>query len=256
MILRPSFHKTHRCQYSGRKGCLSASRPDDHKRPAVLVLRQNFPEVLHLNFSPKGDPKELCIFEEDYREVRAWLTPRLLLDRIADWLARAATEELHLLDQPLEPFILTSDRIIFDRDIFEANEHGPPSSWYAYARNTPSSSVHTLCPMTSILPSSRRMPRVHLVLPLTAQPWHSRLINHQPVNFLELTALFKQVGIDIEDEARRLLRRIYDQGKFDLVKRHRLIPIIKLPKSRSKGGPAESIEWWAFVVERPLTTLP
>ena len=154
----------------GTERLLIGIQPDDHKRPAVLVLRRDFPEVLHLNLSPEGEPKEPCIFEEDYREVRAWLTPRLLLDRIADWLARAATEELHLLDQPLEPFILTADRIIFDREIFEANEQGPPIIVVCLWRNTPLSSVLTPCPATSILPSSRRMPRSILFSPLPHSP--------------------------------------------------------------------------------------
>ena len=90
--------------------------PDENKPPIISPLRHDFPDTLHLNLTPKGEPKQLCIFEEDYREVKARLTPRLLLDRIADWLARAAVEELHLSDQPLEPFLLASDRLIFDRD--------------------------------------------------------------------------------------------------------------------------------------------
>jgi len=80
---------------------------DKNATPLVCALRKDFPEVPHLNATAEGEPRQLCIFGEDYAEIGPYLTPRLLLDRIADWLARAAIEELHLNNQPLEPFMLS-----------------------------------------------------------------------------------------------------------------------------------------------------
>ncbi len=90
--------------------------------PEFLALRKDFPETLHQNLVGKGNPKSLCLFEEAYYDVKSRLTPKILLYRIGDWLARAAVGELHLSDQPIEPLLLTDSRIFFDPKLFERDE--------------------------------------------------------------------------------------------------------------------------------------
>lgn len=229
--------------------------PDDNTPPIVSPLRYDFPDTLHLNLTPKGEPKQLCIFEEDFREVKARLTPRILLDRIADWLARAAVEKLHLSDQALEPFLLTSDRIIFSRDaIFSSGESQPLFCVERISEN-PNILRATKLP-DDIDPRKLRSDiPFHLVLPLAAAPWHSRLINHQPTNFADLADLLSHVEVDIKSEASDLIRRVHDDDKLALFQRHHLIPIIHLPKTRTRGGPVESSEWWSFIVDCTIEEL-
>ena len=105
-----------------RERVVIAFSPDEDEPPKVYALRKDFPETPHQNLTPLGEPKGLCLFEEEYRDIKPQLTPQMLLQQIADWFRRAAVEKLHLSDQPLEPLLLSLGRIIFDPDIFEIDE--------------------------------------------------------------------------------------------------------------------------------------
>ncbi len=234
---------------------LIALSPDPNERPVVLALRKDFPEVLHLNLTAKSAAKELCIFEEDYREVKSRLTPRLLLDRIADWLARAAVEELHQPDQPLEPFLLTSDRIIFDIKDVVATSETPPVMAVCLLSQTPMILRAFRLPADTDIKQIKKSKDLHLLLPLKCQPWHSRLLNHQPENLEQLSTLLLPVGTDVLAEARSLISRVRAEGTFDAFKKHQLILIIELPKTRTNGGPVESTEWWSFIISTSIENL-
>lgn len=221
--------------------------PDKNTAPLVCALRKDFPEVLHLNATAAGEPRQLCIFGEDYAEIGPYLTPRLLLDRIADWLARAAVEELHLPGQPLEPFLLSADQIIFDKEVFEADADQQPLITVVQFSEHPLVYRAVSLPADSG-PGKKTFGPLHLVLPLSCPPWHSRLIHRLPRNLSEFIEVFRAAGLDIEGEARKLLKRLYDLKKFEEFRKHYLLPIIRLPKTRAEHGPVETTEWWACLV--------
>ena len=212
-----------------------------------MRLRKDFPEVLHLNATVEGEPRQLCIFGEDYAEIGPYLTPRLLLDRIADWLARAAVEELHLPDQPLEPFLLSADQIIFDKEIFEADADQQPLITVIQFSERPLVYRAVRLPAEPS-PAKKPSASLHLVLPLSCPPWHSPAYSPaspEPPEFIEV---FRVAGLDIEGEARKLLKRLYDLKKFEEFRKCYLLPIIRLPKTRTEHGPVETTEWWACLI--------
>jgi integrative and conjugative element protein (TIGR02256 family) len=94
-----------------------------------------------------------------------------------------------------------------------------------------------------------------LALPLTAQPWHARLIQSHPGNVEELNRLLNTVGIDLLAECGKRIVRLYDDKQFDAFARFRILLLLKLPKVRHKGGDEETVEWWAFVLDQPLEEL-
>jgi len=71
--------------------------------PTVLALRPDFPDALHLNFSPAGWPASLCIDDRPWQEARLTWNPSNFIFRIRTWLAKAACGDLHDPVQPLEP---------------------------------------------------------------------------------------------------------------------------------------------------------
>jgi proteasome lid subunit RPN8/RPN11 len=221
--------------------------PDKNVAPLVCALRKDFPEVLHLNATAEGEPRQLCIFSEDYAEIGPYLTPRLLLDRVADWLARAAVEKLHLTTQPLEPFLLSADQIIFDKEIFEADaDQQPLIAVFQFSEHP---LVYRAVRLNAdSAPAKSDSAHLYLALPLSCPPWHARLIRRVPTNLAELVATFRAAQLDIENEARQLLHRLYDLDRLEDFRKHYLLPIIRLPKIRREHGPVETTEWWACLI--------
>lgn len=238
----------------GRERLAILVAADKTSAPLVCALRKDFPEVLHLNATAEGEPRQLCIFSEDYAEIGPYLTPRLLLDRIADWLARAAVEELHLTNQPLEPFLLSADQIIFDKEIFEAEADQQPIISVIQFSEHPL--VYRAIRLAAdFTPAKKSSAPLHLALPLSCSPWHARLIRRVPTNLAQLVATFRAAQLDIETEARRLLRRLYDLGKLEEFRKHYVLPIIRLPKTRTERGPVETTEWWACLIKAQIEEL-
>lgn len=85
--------------------------------PAVLALRQDFPAVMHLNATPAGEPRSLCLYFEPHRSVmRSWTAPKFLR-RIQWWLLKTSQGALHAADQPLElPFFDTGWELVIPAD--------------------------------------------------------------------------------------------------------------------------------------------
>jgi len=222
--------------------------PDENDVPKAYALRKDFPDTLHQNLTPPNEPKDLCLFEAEYREIKAQLTPMMLLQRVADWLARAAVEELHPSDQPLEPLLVSSGRIIFDPDLLDLDPEERPT---IVVRRVPDS--------PSLLLRAYRLPKDadqrslpdevrYLLLPLTAPPWHSRLLSHGPQNLLQLCRLVSNLQVDLEEQIRAFITDLRQSGHPEGYKGFQLIILLQLPKTRIEGGPIESIEWWAFLI--------
>src|SRR5690606_11386399 len=57
--------------------------------------------------------KSLCLFEEEYADIRRRWTSAFFLRRLQDWLRLTARGELHAHDQPLEQVLAgTGDQVI------------------------------------------------------------------------------------------------------------------------------------------------
>ena len=88
--------------------------------PVITALRRDFPRVPHLNWTPAGNPKELCVYEDPWSEVRLRWTGAGFLRDMVEWLSRTAVDDLHGTDQPLEPFLFESANVVvFPEDVFD-----------------------------------------------------------------------------------------------------------------------------------------
>ena len=85
----------------------------DARTPEALALRKDFPTTPHLNPPVEAIPKSLCLFEEEYADIRRRWTSAFLVRRLQEWLRLTARGELHADDQPLEQVLAgTGDQII------------------------------------------------------------------------------------------------------------------------------------------------
>jgi hypothetical protein len=220
--------------------------------PTVLALRKNFPETLHQNLVKRGSPKSLCLFEETYPEVRLWLTPEMLLQRIANWLARAAVEELHQDNQPIEPLLLTRNRIIFDPKIFDLQKRDKQEIVvFSYSEDP------LLLRAVSVDNIPNDLRKKSLVLfPIDAPPCHSRIIEYSPENFEELSALLNKLQVDLESLVREFVKDLLQSSNSKAYLDKKVIILLRLPKTRTQDGPVEGIpEFWSFWVSATVEEL-
>lgn len=91
--------------------------PGGNSPPTVLAMRKDFPGVMHLNATPAGEPRSLCLYFEPHRSaMRSWTAPKFLR-RIQWWLLKTSQGALHAADQPLElPFFDTGWELVIPAD--------------------------------------------------------------------------------------------------------------------------------------------
>jgi integrative and conjugative element protein (TIGR02256 family) len=224
--------------------------PDVYKQPQVRALRKDFPETPHQTLTPFGFPKILCLFEEPYEELRGILTPIIFLQRISDWLARAAINELHLSDQQLEPFLFGDGRIFIERNIFDTFRDQPLIAVIMMSEKPIILRAFIVTKAVNIEKDERWK---FLLLPIKAEPYHSRLINNNPGNLKQLCTLLSTANIDLEDILRRYIKGLKKtKTKYQNKK---IIILLQLPKTREEGGEIESIETWAFIISETVENL-
>jgi integrative and conjugative element protein (TIGR02256 family) len=237
---------------SERVGILLSKDPI--QPPVVLALRKDFPQTLHQNLTPPNDPRILCLFEENYYEVMERLTPSGLLARISDWLKRAAIEELHSEGQPLEPLLLTSDRIIVNEAIFETGIHDN-AIWVVESLSDEPRILHGFTlPLTVDLGKLRNVV-TYTLLPIEIPPTYLRVIEYQPKSLEDLVRLLTKLGVEIIDTLRSFVMHKKDLPHWGLLKQTKIILLLKLPKIRVLNGEVENVEHWAFLVDSPLEEL-
>ena len=79
---------------------------DDATSPLVYSLREDFPlNQVHTNYAPDSNGLCLCIWEENWADLRRGLTAQTLVERIRSWFSRTATSTLHDDGQALEPLL-------------------------------------------------------------------------------------------------------------------------------------------------------
>ena len=212
---------------------------DDSTYPIVHALRKNFPQVPHLNLHIQEFPRNLCLYEERYEEVkRRWTSPRFV-HRIRNWLALTARGELHQEDQPLEPILIDNiGHIVLPYDIEEANGAHP---LYVEKVNSDENKKLFLIARTqqphngvlNIVASVHRCP-----------PQTHGVIHRRPATLAELAALVEGTGLEILTELRERLKNWLDNNK-DLLDSHILL-VIRFPKKRNDDGEVETVDTWAF----------
>jgi Prokaryotic E2 family A len=101
--------------------CVSFTTKDE-TWPETLALRQDFPSVPHLNLTPPGVPRCLCLYEQHYSEERLRWASISIVERVRVWMSDTARGVLHKEDQPLEPvFLGTRNTIVLPADHSTAN---------------------------------------------------------------------------------------------------------------------------------------
>jgi len=201
-------------------------------------LRKNFPDIPHLNLTTKDQPRELCLFDVQFMDHMYNQTYIDFVVRIKKWLDRAAVGELHLDEQPMEPFLMDSTGdFVLDSETYERIIRGE-SGFEIFP-------THFLQPNESTyryyieVGSHKKPDRKNLfaILCIKSEPNSNQCINHRPQNYLDLyNLLINKLSIDLNKEIYRFIENCYrtkDRGKVYLGKY--LILVLCIPRLNSKN---------------------
>lgn len=196
----------------------------DDRIPEVLALRTDFPSVPHLNLHLNEIPRSLCLYQENYADIKRRWTSARFVARIRTWLALTAKGLLHSEDQPLEPILLDFDAILL-----------MPSS------NASIKSDQTV----RIIPISddhdQQGSGITAFIEHYSETRTHGVIHHRPKN---LSDLIKMVGSEILTSIRDALINFKDKGEKFLDAY--FVIIVHFPTKRRDEGPIETIDTRAF----------
>jgi hypothetical protein len=212
----------------------------DHDRPLLkaCALRKNFPDLPHLNLTPKGKPRELCLFDVSFMDQVYNQTFMDFVVRTKKWLDRAAVGELHLDEQPMEPFLMASaGDFVLDRETYERIIRGE-SGFEIFPTHflQPGESTHRFfIEIGSKKRADRKNP--FAILCIKSEPSSNQCISHRPKNYPDLYDLLHQkLSIDLDREIFQFIQNCYrskNAGKTYLEKY--LVLVLCISRLNSKG---------------------
>lgn len=210
----------------------------------VVIVRDDFPIVPHLNVHEDNVRKSLCYSDLGYHEIRHKLNGRFLLTCIENWFRKTSMNQLHRPDQPLEPFFPYVNNVIvwngqlgkpyFDKYIVEDREFGK-------------------------LMYQSSDGNYFAVFSLPVPPDFSNLIHNMPQTLLELLCSFKNYDTiitwltDLLSIVRfpKIYNKYFRQERNSLLACKVLINIA-IPKQRTDRAPIETFDLRSFVIDKSL----
>ena len=219
----------------------------DTQYPQVQSLRPDFPNIVHVNPRRVKDlPASLCIYYEPYAEVKLSWSPRSFLFRIIDWLGRAATGQLHLENQGLEPLIFgTNLYMVLPAGLENQVERNVVFDFRLVRIPGGDGKTVTLKPVSKESDEGKtRDPSLAVVFKANASV-HG-FIEAWPTNLDELQEITVPLGLDIVGElTQRIVQKEIDLSTLPS-KDSNILLVIIFPKVREEGGQIEESETWAF----------
>lgn len=218
----------------------------DARTPEVLALREDFPATAHLNPPVEAIPKSLCLFEEEYADIRRRWTSASFVRRLQEWLRLTARGELHADDQPLEQVLAgTGDQVILPHAL-SVPGNGTDAGHVVRLRVVGIDEHRGRCLIQADVASAEDVSKFPewFSLSVTASPRGPGPIASTPRTIGDLHALLAAGGDDLLDVLRRLLLE-WSQRAAGLTAR--LLLVVRIPKRRTDAGDVERVETWAFL---------
>jgi len=216
--------------------------PKDDSSPEVLSLRDNFPKAPHTNLRDH-DYASLCLYDQPFSEVKLYITPARLVERVRQWLADTARGKLHGEDQPLEPLFLEQKQLIVPFDLFDSfDPENPPKLEVSL---TEVNNIFTFIAEKKNTEENKRLKFTAFVL--KCPPQVHGIIHRKPKNLLELHEFTSAIGFDLLDSLRKILQKLHSEGSLPNLKNNRFMLVIAFPKTRDKEGKVEATDIWGFL---------
>ena len=219
----------------------------DASHPQVLALRADFPLVPHLYLNEEEFPRSLCLYEEDYAEIKLRWTPQRFVARIREWLSLTAQGVLHQEDQPLEPLLLGGcGHVVIPHELLLTQPDKLQNTLYMHARRLEPGNYFFI---TEVEKPQLRQRAIAVTASIHySQPQAHGVIRKKPRTLSELARFASAGGTDLLSELRARLRTWKEENSGGTeVLNSNLIIILILPKVRIEENQApEAVEVSAF----------
>ncbi|MGK7898125.1 MAG: Mov34/MPN/PAD-1 family protein [Xenococcus sp. (in: cyanobacteria)] len=218
---------------------------NDNTMPEVVVLRDNFPKVPHINLSKEEYPRSLCLFDRPYEELKARWNAFFIIERIREWLTLTAKGILHEKDQPLEPLLLGFGiPIIIPHNLFAEQQDNITNVDIRSKKNFDGTIFFVV---NKLQQQSEVGSDLAITIKCPAQ--QHGIINYSPQNLEELHRFVSITGYDLIGELRTLFKKwISEREKLNA----KITFIVYLPKTRNRNDTIESTDIWAFLTNKTV----
>lgn len=218
--------------------------------PAVLVLRDDFPDTPHQARNPVGMPFSICIDDRPWSEARVAYTPAELGFRILQWFRKAARGELHDPARPMEPVFALHDplELIMPRGAWGAQQ-GLDSELVGYIHDQARPNVVTL-EAASETAGNERLVSV-LAYDLSAQSVSRMRQAPASLDDLQIEALRR--GVDIVAGLIERIRGWYadPQARAAILRSYPCF-VLRMPLIDPLNGAVEGMDTVAFIADRTV----
>lgn len=211
----------------------------DKYPPEVYALREDFPLVTHLNLRPFEVPRSLCLYETVYDELKISWRGIIFLERIREWLALTADDDLHQIDQPLEPFLLD----LVGNIILPSGEKKLSELYVYHIYKSGFKSTFIGC--EEQVPGWQEFENNLVLVGIKTDPQVHGMIKKTPENLTQLNELVKELGEDLIEGA--ILPYISKLDKNDGRLDRKLIIVISVPKKRDEKSSPTFIDHFSFI---------
>ena len=215
--------------------------------PYVLLEREDFPAVPHMNVSEDNHFRSMCYVDQTYEEIKQKLNGGFLLECINNWFVKTARNELHRVDQPMEPFFLGAKDVIILEMLYSGHT-------FDFLRERNIDGIHVLEQM----PDRASSAECFAVCFLKMNPEYSNILHRIPKTLFELSELFLEQNItkSIRDFANAVLSVKRNQNEYmHLFKQSlnsllacKILIVMDIPLSRSRVK-TEVTDYRFFVTE-------
>jgi integrative and conjugative element protein (TIGR02256 family) len=208
--------------------------PDDDHPPSIYSRRADFPfDLVHTNYEADNSGRCLCVWEENWADLKRGLTAQALVERIRDWFARTARGELHQEGQPLEPLIpSTANTLILPSG-------APPATSHVQHF------IEEGGRYTIVL--GEKQPKGDPYVPFafferTVAPQVHGALHARPTTLAALQALLEPMDEDVAAALGDWIVAPAQLASDDKM----VVLLITIPKKRDAAGDVEGWERWAF----------
>lgn len=219
---------------------------DDSTSPFVFSRRSDFPHnQVHTNAAPDSNGICLCIWEENWADLRRGLTAQALIERIRNWFTRMATNTLHQEGQALEPLLrATANSLILPAAPLPTNL----AVWSADKYNGQ---------WTMLLGPPRAKSQEEQfeisVLTVTFPPQVQGALLQAPQTLSELIEFAAAHGVP--DSLTQIKSWLLQPEQLQRADKRHVLLMLKIPKLKEVGGEVEGCEVRAFMPDQKLSQL-
>ncbi len=187
----------------------------------AYALRRDFPLLPHINVQKEGTPSNLCLFDTPQLDKTYNESFVGFLFRVKHWLDRAASGELHLDEQGIEPFIMDVAGYVEINKNIEETLHDPLFKYeLSYVEHIPQEPRerrgYLLVHRGKINGEANTVYRP--VIPIVTDPYPDQIISHIPSDYLQLESLLREkLHIDLMKEIDTFILNLFQKkmaGKY------------------------------------------